>query len=94
MYTPYHAWNEQLVGRCCGAQGAELGAGLQGWGGVGGGREGLKGTDTQYMHTCAFSVLSDCATPWTAACQAPLSMGFPRQEHRMARHLLQCVVHA
>ena len=20
-------------------------------------------------------------TPWTAACQAPLSMGFPRQEH-------------
>ena len=21
------------------------------------------------------------ATPWTVACQAPLSMGFPRQEH-------------
>ena len=21
------------------------------------------------------------ATPWTAACQGPLSMGFPRQEH-------------
>ena len=21
------------------------------------------------------------ATPWTAACQAPLSMGFPRQEY-------------
>ena len=21
------------------------------------------------------------ATPWTIACQAPLSMGFPRQEH-------------
>ena len=22
-----------------------------------------------------------CVTPWTAACQAPLSMGFSRQEH-------------
>ena len=22
------------------------------------------------------------ATPWTAACGAPLSIGFPRQEHR------------
>ena len=22
-----------------------------------------------------------CATPWTAACQAPLSMGFSRQEY-------------
>ena len=22
-----------------------------------------------------------CETPWTVACQAPLSMGFPRQEH-------------
>ena len=22
------------------------------------------------------------ATPWTVACQAPLSMGFPRQEYR------------
>ena len=26
------------------------------------------------------SVVSDSATPWTIACQAPLSMGFPRQE--------------
>ena len=27
-------------------------------------------------------VLSDTfATPWTVACQAPLSMGFPRQEY-------------
>ena len=25
--------------------------------------------------------MSDCATPWTAACQAPLSMGFSRQEY-------------
>jgi len=22
-----------------------------------------------------------CVTPWTVACQAPLSMGFPRQEY-------------
>ena len=28
------------------------------------------------------SIVSDFfATPWTAACQAPLSMGFPRQEY-------------
>ena len=28
------------------------------------------------------SVVSDSfVTPWTVACQAPLSMGFPRQEH-------------
>ena len=25
--------------------------------------------------------MSDSATPWTVARQAPLSMGFPRQEH-------------
>ena len=27
------------------------------------------------------SVMSDSATPWTVARQAPLSMEFPRQEH-------------
>ena len=26
-------------------------------------------------------VVSDSETPWTVACQAPLSMGFPRQEY-------------
>ena len=26
------------------------------------------------------SVVSDSATPWAVACQAPLSMGFPRKE--------------
>ena len=25
-------------------------------------------------------VMSDSATPWTAACQAPMSMGFSRQD--------------
>ena len=28
------------------------------------------------------SVVSDSATPWTVACQAPLSMEFSRQEYR------------
>ena len=27
------------------------------------------------------SVMSDCVTRWTVACQAPVSMGFPRQEY-------------
>ena len=34
--------------------------------------------------TCVLSpslVYDSCATPWTVARQAPLSMGFPRQEH-------------
>ena len=30
---------------------------------------------------CACSVISDSVTPWTVARQAPLSMGFCRQEH-------------
>ena len=29
----------------------------------------------------AYSVVSDSATPWTVACQTPLSMGFPRHEY-------------
>ena len=31
------------------------------------------------MFNC--SVMSDSATPWTVACQVPLSMGFSRQEY-------------
>jgi len=27
------------------------------------------------------SVMTDSATPWTVACQAPLAMGFSRQEY-------------
>ena len=30
---------------------------------------------------CVLSLLSDSATPWTIACQAPLSMEFSRLEH-------------
>ena len=36
--------------------------------------------------TCACAHTLSCVqlfeTPWTAACQAPLSTGFPRQEYR------------
>ena len=32
-----------------------------------------------YMHAC--SVMSDSATSWTVACQAPLSMEISRQEY-------------
>ena len=31
--------------------------------------------------TCARTVMSDSATPWTVTCQAPLSMQFYRQEY-------------
>ena len=40
-------------------------------------------THTKYMYAAALSHFSRvrlCATPWTAAYQAPLSMGFSRQE--------------
>ena len=35
------------------------------------------------VHACMLScsIMSDSATPWTVARQAPLSMGFPRQEY-------------
>ena len=33
------------------------------------------------MCVCVRSVMSDSVTPWTVACQVPLSMGFPRQEY-------------
>ena len=33
------------------------------------------------MHHFVLSHAQLFATPWTGACQAPLSMGFPRQEY-------------
>ena len=35
------------------------------------------------MHACMLSLshVQLFVTPWTAACQVPMSMGFPRQEH-------------
>ena len=53
------------------------------------------------MHECekwkgSRSVMSDSATPWTAAHQAPLSMGFSRQERwsgvPLPIHLVYCKV--
>ena len=39
--------------------------------------------DPGHIRTCCFrcEVASDSVTPWTPARQAPLSMGFPRQQH-------------
>ena len=34
------------------------------------------------------SAVSDSATPWTVACQAPLSMGFSRQDTGVGCHFL------
>ena len=34
-----------------------------------------------YLHACVSSVMSDSATPWAVALQAPLSMGCPREEY-------------
>ena len=38
-------------------------------------------TRTRELVVLVRSVVSDSATPWTVAHQAPLSMGFPRQEY-------------
>ena len=35
----------------------------------------------RFLCACCRSVVSNFATPWTVARQAPLSMGFPRQEY-------------
>ena len=46
---------------------------------------GLKGKSKKLLLPCAkvlsHSVTSDSATPWTAVCQAPLSVEFSRQEY-------------
>ena len=34
-----------------------------------------------YVYVCTCSVMSDSATSWTAAHEAPVSMGCPRQEY-------------
>ena len=40
-----------------------------------------KDTVGYYCVCVSHSVMSDSATPWTVASQAPLSMGFSRQEY-------------
>ena len=39
-------------------------------------------------YVCVLSHIQLFATPWTVACQAPLSMGFPGQEHWSGCHFL------
>ena len=49
----------------------------------------------KHLHMCVLSRFSSVqlfATPWTVACQAPLSMGFPRQEYWSAHSLLLCLL--
>ena len=36
---------------------------------------------TYNLYTCIYSPIQLFATPWTVACQAPPSMGFPSQEY-------------
>ena len=40
------------------------------------------------MHVYLLSHIKLLATLWTVACQAPLSMGFPRQEYWRGCHFL------
>ena len=55
---------------------------LEGWGGEGDGREVQKGGDICVLLLLSrFSRVRLCATPQTAAHQAPPSLGFSRQEH-------------
>ena len=69
-------WGAEL-GHCLGAQGH------QDLGPENSTRRGLLSAPPQPLalseHAC--SVVSDSVTPWTVACQAPLSMGFSRQEY-------------
>ena len=37
---------------------------------------------------CVYSIISDSIIPWTVACQAPLSIGFSRQEYWSGGHFL------
>ena len=43
--------------------------------------ETISTLSTDYACTHAHSVVSDSVTPWTVACQAPLSIGFSWQEY-------------
>ena len=51
-----------------------------------------KSKETLLLLLSRFSRVRLCATPWTAAHQAPPSLGFSRQEHGVGCHfLLQCM---
>ena len=50
------------------------------WKGIGFNRHALKGSRCKKV-SVGHSAVSDLAIPWTVAHQAPLSIGFPRQEY-------------
>ena len=58
------------------------------WGAAVQGSKELDRTEQQRYYKCVHIQLCPTLTPWTAACQAPLSMGFPRQEYRSGFPLL------
>ena len=41
----------------------------------------IKGVCVCVCVSVSHSIMSDSVTPWMVACQAPLSMGFSRQEY-------------
>ena len=57
------------------------------WKGIGFNRHTLKGCRCKKV-SVGQSVVSDSAVPWTVAHQAPLSMGFSRQEYWVGCHAL------
>ena len=53
---------------------------------------GASSTQAHLYRVLGRSVVSDSATPWTVAHQAPPSMGFPRQEYWSGVPLLGCFI--
>ena len=48
----------------------------------------LSQATVESVRSVSHSAMSDSATPWTVACQAPLSVGFSRQEYYSGSHSL------
>ena len=58
-----------------------IGSSTKAWLDQGGAKGPLLQNTAVKSESSASSVVSDSATPWTVARQAPLSVGFSRQEH-------------
>ena len=64
-----------------GAKAEAMGSGLS-WEGSTGSCSVIRIYNVCVCAVLSYSIMSDSfVTPWTVACQAPLSMGFPRQEY-------------
>ena len=64
-----------------GAKAEAMGSGLS-WEGPTGPCSVIRIYNVYVRAVLSYSIVSDSfVTPWTVACQAPLSMGFPRQEY-------------